>query len=160
VRVVTGGDGTVVAEGRRLRELLSNLLAHAAARDAERVTVAPTDDGLLVRHDGRPIPHDRAASAFQYGTAVTEGIALANAGALARVHGWSLSLSTTATGETEIAVRGAETTVGPTRGPASVPAPAAESQSVEDPADPTGGAGQSSPRARSNIDSAASRRSE
>ncbi|WP_318569290.1 histidine kinase N-terminal 7TM domain-containing protein [Salinigranum marinum] len=163
VRVVAGGDGTVVAEGRRLRELLSNLLAHAAARDAERVTVAPTHDGFVVRHDGRPIPHDRAASAFRYGTAVTEGIALANAGALARVHGWSLDLSTTATGETEIAAHGAETTVGSARGPV----PAAESRagagsgsgsgSIEE---ATREAGQSSPRARSNIDSAASRRSE
>jgi PAS domain-containing protein len=159
VRVVTGGDATVVAEERRLRELLSNLLAHAAARDAERVTVTPTDDGFVVRHDGRPIPHDRADSALRYGTAVTEGIALANAGALARVHGWSLGLSTTATGETEIAAHGAETTVGPTRrrGPATESRSGSGSTPVEE---PTGEAGQSSPRARSNIDSAASRRSE
>jgi signal transduction histidine kinase len=106
---VEGEPGTVVAEGKRLIALLSNLFEHAAARDATAVTVSLAEDGFVVRHDGRPIPDDRTDSAFQYGTAVTDGIELANAGALARVHGWSLALSTTSAGETELLARGVET---------------------------------------------------
>jgi signal transduction histidine kinase len=107
---VEGESGVVVAEEKRLTALLSNLFEHAAARDATAVAVSLVADGFVVRHDGRPIPDDRTTSAFQYGTAVTDGIGLANAGALARVHGWSLALSTTAAGETEILAHGVETT--------------------------------------------------
>jgi hypothetical protein len=55
--------------------------------------------------------------AFQYGTAVTDGIGLANAGALARVHGWSLSIELTPDSETEICARGVETTLDTTTDP-------------------------------------------
>jgi signal transduction histidine kinase len=111
---VDGPSGTVVAEERRLTALLSSLFEHAAARDASVVVVGLAEDGFVVRHDGRPIPDDRTDSAFQYGTAVTDGIGLANAGALARVHGWSLSIEPTPDRETEIRARGVETTLDPT----------------------------------------------
>jgi signal transduction histidine kinase len=114
---VDGPSGTVVAEERRLTALLSNLFEHAAARDATVAAVSLAEDGFVVRHDGRPIPDDRTDSAFQYGTAVTDGIGLANAGALARVHGWSLSIELTPDRETEIRARGVETTLDPTTDP-------------------------------------------
>jgi signal transduction histidine kinase len=114
---VEGTSGTVVAEERRLTALLSNLFEHATERDATVAAVSLAEDGFVVRHDGRPIPDDRTDSAFQYGTAVTDGIGLANAGSLARVHGWSLSIELTPDSETEILARGVETTLDPTADP-------------------------------------------
>jgi signal transduction histidine kinase len=93
-------DGSVVAEETRLVELLDKLFEHAVQRDASRVTVSVTARGFTVRHDGRPLAD--AESAFDYGTAAAEGIGLANAGALARVHGWTLSLSTDDAGRTTV----------------------------------------------------------
>jgi signal transduction histidine kinase len=100
-------DGCVVAEETRLVELLHKLFEHAAQRDASRVTVSVTARGFTVRHDGRPLAD--AASAFEHGTAAAEGIGLANAGALARVHGWTLSLSTNDAGGTTVVATGVDT---------------------------------------------------
>jgi light-regulated signal transduction histidine kinase (bacteriophytochrome) len=127
VEITVEGEGAIVAEVTRLTELLAKLFEHATDRDATTVAVALTEGGFVVRHDGRPLPSDAADSAFEYGTAVTEGIGLANARALARVHGWSLTLSTTPTDETEIVASGVETGPPPAGAEsASAPTSAAE----------------------------------
>lgn len=100
-------DGSVVAEETRLVELLHKLFEHAVQRDASRVTVSVTARGFTLRHDGRPLAD--AESAFDYGTAAAEGIGLANAGALARVHGWTLSLSADDAGRTTVVATGVDT---------------------------------------------------
>lgn len=99
-------DGDVVAEWTRLTELLQKLFEHAARRDATTVTVSVTPRGFTVRHDGRPLADPDAA--FEHGTAAEEGIGLANAGALARVHGWTLSLTTDDAGVTTVVATGAD----------------------------------------------------
>jgi hypothetical protein len=101
-------DGDVVAEPARLTELLSKLFEHADERGATTATVSVTADGFVLRHDGQPL--DNAADALKHGTAAVDGIGLANAGALARAHGWRLSFSTVDTGEVTIAATGADTT--------------------------------------------------
>jgi signal transduction histidine kinase len=107
--------GTVVAERARLIGVLSNLLRHAADRGATSVTAGLTPDGFVLRHDGEPVPADRRAGAFEHGSSDVEGIGLANAAAFARVHGWSLSLSTDGT-TAQLVADGVETAFDGTTG--------------------------------------------
>ena len=110
LRLTVETTGTIVAERARLIAVLSNLLRHAADRGATRVTARLTPDGFVLRHDGEPVPADRRTGAFEHGSSDVEGIGLANAAAFARVHGWSLSLST-AESEAQLVADGVETTV-------------------------------------------------
>ncbi|MCG1003047.1 MULTISPECIES: histidine kinase N-terminal 7TM domain-containing protein [Halobacterium] len=91
------GDGDVVADPTRLRELLASAFEFAAHNGASEVTVERGDDWFAVTGDGRPPGGADPEAFFEYGSAVPDskaGILLPNVRMLAAVHGWSAALDT------------------------------------------------------------------
>lgn len=96
-----GGDGRVLADRERLDGLLTYVLGYACREGTTTVTVTVRADGFDVVDDG-PAPDPAAVDSFgavvEYGEAADDGIGLANARMLARVHGWSVRVRATGTG--------------------------------------------------------------
>jgi signal transduction histidine kinase len=113
--------GEVVADERRLRELLENLFRNAVehgtgdpadsdsaestptpgAPDAVTVTIGGMDDGLYIADDGRGIPGDDPERVLAAGYSTADdgtGLGLAIVDSIVRAHGWELSVSESAQG--------------------------------------------------------------
>lgn len=91
-------DGVVTANGVRLREILSNLLEYADTEGAARMTVAVEQGHLVVGLAG-DLDLEDTRRLLQYGySGGTEDtrLALANVRALARAHGWTVSVESAA----------------------------------------------------------------
>jgi len=108
------GDGEVVADRTRLRELLASGFEFAAHNGASEVVVERGDDWFAIAGDGRP-PGDADPEAFfEYGSAVPDseaGILLPNVRMLAAVHGWTPSLDTEYEDGVRVVVSGTESVV-------------------------------------------------
>ncbi|MCD2204474.1 histidine kinase N-terminal 7TM domain-containing protein [Halobacterium sp. KA-6] len=115
------GDGDVVADPTRLRELLASAFAFAAHNGASEVTVERGDDWFAIAGDGRPPGDTEPAAFFEYGSAVPDseaGILLPNVRMLAAVHGWSASLDTEYEQGVRVVVSDTESVSGPVDGAA------------------------------------------
>ncbi|MFB6268921.1 MAG: sensor histidine kinase, partial [Halobacterium sp.] len=89
------GDGSVVADPVRLRELFASAFEFAAHNGASEVVVERGDDWFAVAGDGESHDASDPEQFFEYGSAVPDteaGITLPNVDMLASVHGWSASV--------------------------------------------------------------------
>ncbi|WP_276252827.1 ATP-binding protein [Halomontanus rarus] len=97
-------EETVIrADESLLRQLLENLFRNALdhAGDRVEITVGVTETGFFVADDGPGIPEGDQDAIFEYGYTNAEGgtgIGLAIVNQVADAHGWSLSVSTAASG--------------------------------------------------------------
>ncbi|PSP43325.1 histidine kinase, partial [Halobacteriales archaeon QH_6_64_20] len=89
------GEGTIEANGPRLRKLFENALEFYTHNGGSKLTVSLREDGFAISDDGQPPPPDAAERCFDYGDAApatSAGMALPNVRTLARVHGWSATI--------------------------------------------------------------------
>ncbi|PSP65618.1 sensor histidine kinase [Halobacteriales archaeon QH_8_64_26] len=89
------GEGTIEADGPRLRKLFENALEFYTHNGGSELTVSLREDGFAISDDGQPPPPDAAERCFDYGDAApatSAGMALPNVRTLARVHGWSATI--------------------------------------------------------------------
>jgi len=115
------GEGTVVANPARLRELLASAFGFAAHNGASEVTVERGDEWFAVAGDGRPPGDADSEQYFEYGSAVPDaeaGILLPNVRMLAAVHGWSASLDEEYENGVRVVVSGTDSVVAPAELPA------------------------------------------
>jgi len=99
-------DGTVDADGERLRRLLENLFANAVTHAARpettlSVTVGTLDGGFYVEDDGPGVPPDERADIFEIGYTTADegtGFGLAIVEEIAGAHGWTVRITDGADG--------------------------------------------------------------
>jgi PAS domain S-box-containing protein len=109
-RLVVEGDGVVDADRDRLRQLFANLFGNAATHgrpadddpdDGVVVRLGVGDDGFYVADDGVGVPEDDREAVFE-STYTTErdgtGLGLDIVRSVARAHGWTVDLRTSAGG--------------------------------------------------------------
>jgi signal transduction histidine kinase len=91
---VVTGDGLVTANGTRLREMLTSVREYASNRGATGVSLTVERDHLRIALHG-DVDVDDARRLLQYGYAGAgeqTRLSLANVRALARAHGWTVSV--------------------------------------------------------------------
>lgn len=89
------GVGQLEADPKRLEELLRQAARLAGATGGTTLEVTLENDRLVLTTDGEPVPEGNERDLFTYGTAVPHaraGMLGPNIQALARAHGWSVSL--------------------------------------------------------------------
>jgi len=93
VETVVETDGVVVSDETRLWQILKNVLTFADAEGTQQARVSVCDRSLLVGLDGE-FDVDETRRLLRHGYAGGQGdtrLALANARAMARAHGWSVT---------------------------------------------------------------------
>jgi signal transduction histidine kinase len=104
------GEGTIEADGPRLRKLFENAFEFYTHNGGSELTVSLREEDFAISDDGQPPPPDAAARYFDYGDTAPEtsaGMALPNVRTLARVHGWSATIDLEYTDGLRIVVAGA-----------------------------------------------------
>ncbi|MDZ5811866.1 histidine kinase N-terminal 7TM domain-containing protein [Halorubrum sp. AD140] len=109
-------DATVLADGDRLEQLLSNLFRNAIEHGGEdvsvRVGIEPQQDGiaLAVADDGPGVPPDRRSQVTERGVSLDggTGLGLAIVGDIAEAHGWRISVEESDTGGARFVILGME----------------------------------------------------
>ena len=94
VQTVVEADGVVVSDETRLWQILRNLLTFADAENTTQARIRVCDRSVLVGLDGS-FDVDETRRLLRHGYAGGQGdtrLALANARAMARAHGWSVTL--------------------------------------------------------------------
>ena len=110
------GDATVLADGDRLEQLVSNLFRNAIdhAGDDVAITVSVASDGdkvaLAVGDDGPGIPPEDRERVTERGVSLGggTGLGLAIVGDIAEAHGWRLAVSTSESGGALFVIEGME----------------------------------------------------
>ncbi|MWV65823.1 PAS domain-containing protein [Halorubrum sp. JWXQ-INN 858] len=107
------GDLVVLADERRLRQVLDNLLRNARdhADGAVSVTVGPLPDGFFLEDDGPGIPRGKRAEVFEIGFTTRQegtGFGLAIVRDLVEAHGWSIDVVEGASGGARFEVTGVD----------------------------------------------------
>ncbi|WP_435074634.1 histidine kinase N-terminal 7TM domain-containing protein [Halorubrum sp. HHNYT27] len=113
---VEEADETVIADGDRLEQLLSNLfrnaIDHAGDDVAVRVEIERRPDGvaLVVADDGPGIPPEQRSQVTERGVSLGggTGLGLAIVVDIAEAHGWSLSVEESESGGARFALAGIE----------------------------------------------------
>ncbi|WP_123536519.1 sensor histidine kinase [Halosimplex salinum] len=88
----------VYADATRLQSVFENLYRNAIDHGDESVTVTVgrTDDGFFVADDGPGVPADEREQVFEYAYTTADdgtGLGLAIVDAVARAHGWEVSMT-------------------------------------------------------------------
>ncbi|MFC7186282.1 histidine kinase N-terminal 7TM domain-containing protein [Halorubrum yunnanense] len=113
---VEGPDATVLADGDRLEQLLSNLfrnaIEHAGSDVAVRVETERRAGGVAfaVADDGPGVPPDRRSEVTGRGVSLGDGtgLGLAIVVDIAEAHGWELSVEESESGGARFAIDGIE----------------------------------------------------
>ena len=113
---VAGPDATVLADGDRLEQLLSNLfrnaIEHAGDDVAVRVEIETRADGvaLAVADDGPGVPSEQRSKVTERGVSLAggTGLGLAIVVDIAEAHGWELSVEESESGGARFAIAGIE----------------------------------------------------
>jgi signal transduction histidine kinase len=113
---VEGADTTVLADGDRLEQLVSNLfrnaLEHAGRDVAVRVAIERRGDGIAfaVADDGPGVPPERRSQVTERGVSLGggTGLGLAIVGDIADAHGWTLSVEESTAGGARFVIEGIE----------------------------------------------------
>ena len=113
---VDGPDQTVLADGDRLDQLVSNLfrnaIEHAGDDVAVRVDIERRDDGvaLAVNDDGPGVPPEERSNVTERGVSLGggTGLGLAIVGDIAEAHGWTLSVDASDLGGARFVISGIE----------------------------------------------------
>ncbi|WP_232798053.1 GAF domain-containing sensor histidine kinase [Salinibacter altiplanensis] len=103
----------LLAHEGRLRQLLENLFRNAIDHAGPGVTLTAgrTDGGFFVADDGPGIPPKKRATVFEAGYSTRKagtGLGLPIVQSVAKAHGWSLSVSESASGGARFEVTGVE----------------------------------------------------
>lgn len=101
----------ILADERRLRQILDNLLRNARdhADGAASVTVGPLPDGFFLEDDGPGIPRENQADVFEIGYTTRQegtGFGLALVRDLVEAHGWSIAVTEGSSGGARFEVMG------------------------------------------------------
>ncbi|MFB6269172.1 MAG: PAS domain-containing protein, partial [Halobacterium sp.] len=96
-------DASILADERRLQQLLVNLFRNAVEHggDGVTVTVGVLDDGFYVADDGPGIPADERGDVFDAGYSTAQdgtGFGLSIVEEIADAHGWTVSVTEAADG--------------------------------------------------------------
>jgi nitrogen-specific signal transduction histidine kinase len=95
-------DVTMLADGRRIAQLLENLFSNALTHggDGVTVTVGRCQDGFYVADDGEGIPATDRADVFEYGFSTHDGtgLGLPVVRSIAVAHGWTVHVTDGADG--------------------------------------------------------------
>lgn len=113
---VEGPDATVLADGDRLEQLVSNLfrnaIEHAGRGVAVRVAIERRGDGVAfaVADDGPGVPPERRSQVTERGVSLGggTGLGLAIVGDIADAHGWTLSVEESTAGGARFVIGGIE----------------------------------------------------
>ncbi|WP_280588442.1 ATP-binding protein, partial [Halorubrum sp. Boch-26] len=113
---VRGPDATVLADGDRLEQLLSNLfrnaIEHGGDDVAVRVEIDRRADGvaLAVADDGPGVPPEQRSEVTERGVSLGggTGLGLAIVGDIAEAHGWELSVGESESGGARFVIVGIE----------------------------------------------------
>lgn len=112
---MTGPLPTVSGDSDRLARLFENLFRNALEHGGSDVTVRvgplPDGNGLFVADDGPGIPESDRDSVFEPGYSSSDhgtGLGLAIVGQIAGVHGWTVTVSESASGGTRFELAGLE----------------------------------------------------
>lgn len=107
------GDGTVLADESRLKQVFENLFRNAVEHGGESVsvTVGVSDDGFYVVDDGPGIPADERDRVFEAGYSSSRegtGFGLSIVKEIVEAHGWEIRVGDTADGGARFDVTGVE----------------------------------------------------
>ena len=113
---VDGPDATVLADGDRLEQLLSNLFRNANEHAGDDVAVRVeieregTALALAVADDGPGVPPEQRSTVTERGVSLGggTGLGLAIVGDIAEAHGWELSVEESAAGGARFVMSGIE----------------------------------------------------
>jgi signal transduction histidine kinase len=113
---VEGPDATVLADGDRLEQLLSNLfrnaIEHAGDDVSVRVEIDRRPDGiaLAVADDGPGVPSEQRSQVIERGVSLDggTGLGLAIVVDIAEAHGWELSVEESESGGARFLIVGIE----------------------------------------------------
>jgi PAS domain S-box-containing protein len=96
-------DRTIRADGRRLTNVIENILRNAVEHGGEEITVGTMGeaDGIYVADDGPGIPEGERDRIFEGGYSTSEhgsGLGLAIVGRIVDAHGWTIEATESAEG--------------------------------------------------------------
>lgn len=106
-------DRRILADERRLKQLLENLIANAIEHGGTDVSIAigELDDGFYIEDDGRGIPedeHNRVFEAGYSGSSEGTGFGLSIVRRIAETHGWQVDLTESDAGGARFEITGVE----------------------------------------------------
>jgi GAF domain-containing protein len=109
--LVVDVDRTIMADERRLRQLVENLLRNSVEHggDAVTVTVGGLPDGFFVADDGEGLPGGDHGRLFESGVSTAPdgtGFGLAIVADVAEAHGWSVSVGESDAGGARFEITG------------------------------------------------------
>ena len=111
--VLPGADVRVYADATRLQSVFENCFRNAVDHggDDVTVTVGRTADGFYVADDGPGIPAEQREQVFEYAYTTDDegtGLGLAIVEAIARAHGWTVSMRESDDGGAKVVFRGVD----------------------------------------------------